>query len=168
MLCYYCADLWKEYNAHIKNKQSQKLTTYIIKLLLVQLVCLNSSMSFKSITLDPILAKWLDGTCKIPKIIISTCSRYPTMQWLLMDLQYTSMLYKFAWRYYYKQTKNNRIQGRIQNFAKGGSWLMAMVYIVHSIMSMQSMLMLGGSGGMPPRKIWKIRHSNIEFGGLKV
>ena len=29
--------------------------------------------------LDPILAKWLDGTCKIPIIIISTCSRYPTM-----------------------------------------------------------------------------------------
>ena len=40
-------------------------------------------------------------------------------------------------------------QGRIQNFAKGGSWLMAMVYIVRSTMSMQSMLMLGGSGGMP-------------------
>ena len=40
-------------------------------------------------------------------------------------------------------------QGRIQNFAKGGSWLMAMVYIVCT-MSMRSMLMLGGSGGMPP------------------
>ena len=43
-------------------------------------------------------------------------------------------------------------QGRIQNFAKGGSWLMAMVYIVCSTMSMQSMLMLGGSGGMPPQE----------------
>ena len=29
-------------------------------------------------------------------------------------------------------------------FCKGGSWLMAMVYIVCSTMSMQSMLMLGG------------------------
>ena len=43
-------------------------------------------------------------------------------------------------------------QGRIQNFAKGGPWLMAMVYIVCSTISMQSMLMLGGSGGMPPQK----------------
>ena len=43
-------------------------------------------------------------------------------------------------------------QGRIQYFAKGGSWLMAVVYIVCSTMSMQSMLMLGGSGGMPPQE----------------
>ena len=43
---------------------------------------------------------------------------------------------------------------------------MAMVYnymIVHNTMTMQSMLMLGGSGGILPRKIWKIRHSEIEF-----
>ena len=35
---------------------------------------------------------------------------------------------------------------------KGGSWLMALVYIVHSTMSIQSMLMLGGLGHAP-RKI---------------
>ena len=30
---------------------------------------------------------------------------------------------------------------------------------------MHSMLLLGGSGGMPPRKICKNRHQEIEFGG---
>ena len=57
-------------------------------------------------------------------------------------------------------------QGRIQNFAKGGSWLMAMVYIVLSTMGMRSMLILGDLGACLPRKIWKIRHSDIEFGGF--
>ena len=36
---------------------------------------------------------------------------------------------------------------------------------VGSTPSMCSMLFLGGSGGMPPRKICKDRHQEIEFGG---
>ena len=38
--------------------------------------------------------------------------------------------------------------------------------IVQSTISMRSMLMLGGSGGMPPRKILKNRYSEIESGGI--
>ena len=36
-------------------------------------------------------------------------------------------------------------------------------FIVRRTISMHSMLMLGGSGGMPPRKILKNRFSEIEF-----
>ena len=38
--------------------------------------------------------------------------------------------------------------------------------IVRSTISMHSMLMLGGSGGMPPRKIFEKRCSEIAFGGI--
>ena len=40
------------------------------------------------------------------------------------------------------------------------------VPIVQSTISMQSMLMLGGSGGMPPRKCLKNMCSEIEFGSI--
>ena len=33
-------------------------------------------------------------------------------------------------------------------------------------MGMQSMPTLGGSGGMPPRKFWKITRSEIESEGI--
>ena len=36
---------------------------------------------------------------------------------------------------------------------------------VASAAGVQSMLLLGGSVGMPPRKICKNRHQEIEFGG---
>ena len=39
-------------------------------------------------------------------------------------------------------------------------------YVVRSTISMQSMLKLGGSGGMPPRKILKITCSKIDVGGI--
>ena len=39
--------------------------------------------------------------------------------------------------------------------------------IVQSTISMRSMLMLGGSRGMPPRKILKNRCSKIKFGAFK-
>ena len=64
--------------------------------------------------------------------------------------------------------KYGRFQGRIQNFAKGGSWLMAMVYIVHSTMSMRSMLMLGGSGGHgPPGKFEKLDTQILNLVGFE-
>ena len=37
---------------------------------------------------------------------------------------------------------------------------------MRNIISMHSMLMLGGSGGIPPRKFLKIRCSEIESGGI--
>jgi len=43
--------------------------------------------------------------------------------------------------------------------------IISWISIVQSTISMRSMLMLGGSGGMSPRKILKIRCSEIEFGG---
>ena len=39
-------------------------------------------------------------------------------------------------------------------------------YVVRSTISMRSMLKLGGSRGMPPRKILKITCSEIDFGGI--
>ena len=37
---------------------------------------------------------------------------------------------------------------------------------MQSTISMRSMLILGGSGGMPPRKFLKNRCSAIDFGGI--
>ena len=48
------------------------------------------------------------------------------------------------------------ISGADPEFCEGGSLLMAMVYIVHSTMSKQSMLMLGGLGACPPGKFEKL------------
>ena len=45
----------------------------------------------------------------------------------------------------------HHVRGR-SRILQRGSWLMAMVYIVRSTMSMRSMLMLGGSGGMLPQE----------------
>ena len=53
-------------------------------------------------------------------------------------------------KFLFVNIKTHSSAGADPEFCNGGSWLMAMVYIVCSTMSMQSMLMLGGSGGMPP------------------
>ena len=41
-----------------------------------------------------------------------------------------------------------------------------LINIVRSTISMRSMLLLGGSGGMPPRKFLKIRYSEIDSDGI--
>ena len=51
-------------------------------------------------------------------------------------------------------------QGRIQDFSKGGSLRSSYAY------GMRSMPILGGSGGMPPRKFLKITLSEIDSGAF--
>ena len=58
--------------------------------------------------------------------------------------------------------------GADPGFTKGGAQIHCSEHdnCVRSTQSgMQSMPKLGGSGGMPPRKFWKIRPSEIEFEG---
>ena len=66
-------------------------------------------------------------------------------------------------------------QARNQTFPEGGSKSGMVTHKISgslivsycaSTISMRSMLMLGGSGGMPPRKILKNRCSEIESGGI--